>query len=117
MGINHEKNPKTFICYSQTTDDENLEDYILTRKRKVLIAFDYMTADMDAHKKVNPIVTELFKKDSKLDSKFVFITHSYFKVPKHITLNTAHCFIMKISNKIEIYQIALNHLSHFRFKG
>ena len=63
VGARKFKNPKLFIAYSQTIDDvhENLEDYNLTKKkRKVFIAFDDMTADMEANKKLSPIVTELF---------------------------------------------------------
>ena len=38
--------------YSQTTDDfyENLEDHNPTKKRKVLIAFDDIIADMETNK-------------------------------------------------------------------
>ena len=48
VGIENLKNPKASIDYSQTVDDvyENLEDYNPTKKRRVLIVFDYMTADM-----------------------------------------------------------------------
>ena len=54
------KNAKAFIDYSQLTDDvyENLEDYNPTQKRKVLIVFDDMIADMEANKKLSPIATE-----------------------------------------------------------
>ena len=41
----------------------------------------------------------------------VFITQSYFKVPKYVRLNSTYFFIMKISNKRELQQIALNHSS------
>ena len=48
VGIKHEKNSKAFIDYSQTIDGvyENLEDYNLLEKRKVLLVFDDMIADM-----------------------------------------------------------------------
>ena len=39
---------------------KNIEDYNLRKKRKVLIVFDDMIADMINNKKLNPIVTELF---------------------------------------------------------
>ena len=52
----------------------------------------------------------------KLNISLVFITQSYFRVPKDVTLNTTHFFIKKIPNKREIYQIALNHLSDIDFK-
>ena len=55
------KNLKIFIDHSQTIVDvhENLEDYNLTKKRKVLIVFDDVIADMKSNKNLSPIVTEL----------------------------------------------------------
>ena len=62
------------------------------------------------NKKLNPIVTKLFIRDKKLNISIVFITQSYFKVPKDVRLNSTHFFIMKISNfKRKLQQIALNH--------
>ena len=63
------------------------------------------------NKKLNPIVTELFIRGRKLNISIVFITQSYFKVPKDVRLNSTHFFIMKILNKRELQQIALNHSS------
>ena len=62
VGIKTLKNPKAFIKYSQTNDDvyENLEDYNPTKKRRVLIVFDDMIADMESNKKLSPIVIKLF---------------------------------------------------------
>ena len=67
-----------------------------------------MIADMINNKKLNSIVTELFIRGRKLNISLVFITQSYFKVPKDVRLNTTHFFIMKIPNKRELQQIALN---------
>ena len=77
VGIETLKNPKTFIDYSQTIDDvyENLKDYP-TKKRRVLIVFDDMIADMESNKKLSPIVTELFLKGRKLNISFLFIWQS-----------------------------------------
>ena len=66
--------------------------------------------------KLNPIVTELFIRARKLNISIVFITQSYFKVPKDVRLNSTHFFIMKIPNKRELQQIALNHSSDIDFK-
>ena len=66
--------------------------------------------------KLNPIVTELFFRGRKLNISMVFITRSYFKVPKDVRLNSTHFFIMKIPNKRELQQIALNHSSDIDFK-
>ena len=65
------------------------------KKRKVLIVFDDMVADMLNNKKRNLIVTELFVRCKKLNILFVFITQSYFAVPKNIRLSTTHYFVMK----------------------
>ena len=66
------------------------------KKRKILIAFDDMIADMLSNKKLNSIVNELFR-DRKLNISLVFIKQSYSAVPKNIRLNSAHYFIMKNS--------------------
>ena len=78
---------------------KNIEEYNLGKKRQVSIVFDYMIADMVNNKKLNPVVTELFIRSRKLNISIVFITQSYFKVPKEVRLNTTHFFIMKIPNK------------------
>ena len=64
---------------------------------------------MISNKKLNSIVTELFIGRKKLNISLVFITQSYFKVPKDVRLNTTHFFISKIPNKRELQQIAINH--------
>ena len=61
-----------------------------------------MIADMINNKNLNPVVTELFIRGRKLNILTVFITQSYFKVPKKVRLNTTHFFIMKIPNEREI---------------
>ena len=75
-----------------------------------------MIADMINNNKLNPIVTELFIRGRKLNISIVFITQSYFKVPKDVRLNSTHFFIIKIPNKRELQQIALNHSSDIDFK-
>ena len=75
-----------------------------------------MIADMINNKKLNSIVTELFIRGRKLNISLVFITQSYFKVPKDVRLNSTHFFIMKIPNKRELQQIALNHSSDINSK-
>ena len=75
-----------------------------------------MTADMLSNKKLNPIVTELFIRGRKLNICFVFITQSYFAVPKNIRLNSTHYLLMKISNKRELQQTAFNHSSDTDFQ-
>ena len=53
-----------------------------TKKRKILIVFDDIIADILSNKKINPIVTELFIKDRKSNTYLVFITQFYLAVPK-----------------------------------
>ena len=66
--------------------------------------------------KLNPIVTEFFIRGRKLSISIIFITQSYFKVPKDVRLNSTHFFIMKIPNKRGLQQVALNHSSDIDFK-
>ena len=58
----------------------------------------------------------MFIRGRKLNISLVFITQSYFKVPKDVRLNSTHFFIMKIPNKKELQQIPLNHSSGIDFK-
>ena len=51
---------------------------------------------------LNPVVTELFIRDRRLNISIVFIIQSYFKVPKDVRLNFTHFFVMKIPNKKEL---------------
>ena len=81
------------------------------KKRQILTVFDDMIADMVNNKKLNPKVTELFIRDRRLNISIVFITQSYFKVPKDVRLNSTDFFIMKILKKRELQQIASNHSS------
>ena len=66
---------------------KNTEEYNPNKKRKKLIVFDDMIADMLSNKKLNPIVTELFIRRRKLNISLVFTKQSYFAVPKNIRLN------------------------------
>ena len=118
VGLNHFNDPKAFMEYSNDMQDvyKNIEDYYQIKKRKVLISFDDMIADMINNNKLNPIVTELFTRGRKLNISIVFITQSYFKVQKDVRLNSTHFFVMKIPNKRELQQTALNHSSDINFK-
>ena len=115
VGLNHFNDPKVYMEYSNDMQDvyKNMEDYNPIKKRKVFIFFDDMIADMINNDKLNPIVTELFIRGRKLNISMVFITQSYFKVPKDVRLNSTHIFIMKIPN---IIHNSLNHSSDIDFK-
>ena len=53
---------------------ENIEEYNLGKKLKVLLVFDDIMANIINNKKLNAIVTELFITSRKLN--IVFITQS-----------------------------------------
>ena len=101
VGLNHFNDPKAFKEYSNDMQDvhKNIEDYNPIKKHKISTVFDDMIADMINNNKLNPIVTDLFIRGRKLNISIVFITQSYFKVPKDVRLNSTHFFIMKIPNK------------------
>ena len=86
---------------------KNTDEYNPYKENKILIVLDDMIADMIFNKKLNSIVTELIIRGRKLNISLVFITQSYFKVPKYVRLNTSHFFIAKISNKRGLQQITL----------
>ena len=110
-GIKHLNDPNAFIECSNTMDDvyENINDYNPIRKRKKLIVFDDMIADIMTNKKFQAIIKELFIRCRKLNISLVFITQSYFSVPKDVKLNSSHYLIMKIYNRIELKNIAIDH--------
>ena len=118
VGLNHFNDPKAFMEYSNDMQDvyKNIEDYNPIKNPKILVVFDDMIADMISNNKLNPVVTELFIRGRKLNISIVFITQSYFKVPEDVRLNSTHFFIMKIFNKRELQQTALNHSSDIDFK-
>ena len=116
-GLKYFTDPKAFIKYSNDMQYvyKNIDDCNLDKENKILIVFDDMIADMINNKKINSIVTGLFIRVRKLNTYLVFITQSYFKVPKDVKLNSTHFFIMKIPNKRELQQIAINHSSDIDF--
>ena len=111
VGIKHLNNPNAFIECSNMMDDvyENINDYSPIRKRKILIVFDHIIADITTNKKFQAIIKELFIRCRKLNISLVFITQSYFRVPKDVRLNLTHYLIMKINNRKELQNIAINH--------
>ena len=78
---------------------ENIEEYNSNKEHKILIVFNDMIADILSSKKLSRIVTESFINGGKLNISLVFITQSYFVVPKNISLNCTHSFVMKIPNR------------------
>ena len=112
-GIKHVNNQNAFIvCSNKITDDfyEDIDNYNPKRdKKKVLIVFDDMIADIMTNKKFQAIIKELFIRCRKLNISLVFITQSYFSVPKDVRLNSTHYFIMKINKKRELQNITINY--------
>ena len=78
------KHLTAFIEYSSDMQNvyKKIEEYNIGITREILIVFDDMIADMINNEKLNPVVTELFIRDRKLNISIIFITQSYFKVPK-----------------------------------
>ena len=94
---------------------EDIVDYNRSRNRKILIVFDDMIADIMSNKKFQAIIKKLFIRSRKLNISLVFITQSYFSVWKDVTLHLTH-LIMKISNKRELQNIAINHFADIDYK-
>ena len=68
-----------------------------------------MIAYIMSNKKFQAIIKELFIRCRKLNVSLVFITQSYFSVPKDVRLNSTHYLILNINNKRELQNIAINH--------
>ena len=81
-GIKHLNDPNAFIECSNTMDDvyENINDYNPIRKRKKLIVFDDMIADIMTNKKFQAIIKELFIRCRKLNISLVFITFIFISI-------------------------------------
>ena len=118
VGLKHFNDRKAFIEYSNDMHDvyKNIDNYNLNKENKILTDFDNMIVDIISNKKPNSIITELFIRGRKLNISLVFITQSYFKVPKDVRNNSTHFFMMKIPNKREVQQIANNHSSDINTK-
>ena len=118
LGIKHLNDPNALIESSNTTDDvyENIDDYNLIGKRKKIIVFDDMIADIMTNKRFQAIIKELFIRCRKLNISLVFITQSYFSVPKDVRLNSTHYLIMKINNRKQLQNIAINHFADIDYK-
>ena len=101
VGTSHLNDPNAFIECSAIMNDvyQNIEVYNPNRKRKMLIVFHDMNAEIMANKKFQAIVKEVFIRCRKSNISLVFITQSYFSVPKNVRLNSTHYLIMKISNR------------------
>ena len=95
---------------------KNINDYNPSRKRRILIVFDDMISDIMTNKKFQAIIKELFIRCRKLNSSLVFITQSYFSVPKDVRLNSTRYLIMEINNLQNLQNIAINHSADVDYK-
>ena len=66
-----------------------------------------MIADIMTNQKFQAIMKELLIRCRKLNISLIFITQSYFSVPKEVRLNSTYYLIMKIHNKRELQQSAI----------
>ena len=95
---------------------EDIDGYNPSREGKILIVFDGMVENGMTNKKFQTIIKELFIRCRKLNISLACITQSYFSVPKDVRLNSTH-LIMKINNKRELQNIAINHSADIDYQG
>ena len=84
---------------------------------KNLIVYDDVIADIMTNIRFQAINKELFITCKKLKISLIFITQSYFFVPKEARLNSTHYLIMKIYNKRQLQQIAINDSADIDYKN
>ena len=109
--IKYCNDPNAFIECSNRLNYvyQSIDDYNPSRKRKILIVFDGIITDIMSNKKFQPIIKELFIRCRKLNISLVFITSSYFSLPKGVRLNSTHYLVMKINSRKELLNIVINH--------
>ena len=117
-GINYLNDSKAFIECSNTMNDvyANIDNYNPKRKRKILIVFGDMIADIMTSKKFQSIIKELFIRCRKINTSLVFVTQSFVSVPNDVRLNSTHYLIVKINNKRELQNTAINHSANIDYK-
>ena len=86
---------------------DNIDDYNSNRRRKILIVFDNMIADIMTNRRFQAVVKELFIRCKKLNISLVFITQSYFSVPKDVRLNSSHYLIITTEKNYRILQLII----------
>ena len=95
---------------------ENINDYNPIRKRKKLTAFDDMIGEIMTNEKFKVIMKELFIRCRKLNISLTFITQSYFSIRRELRINSTHYLTMKINNKRELQNIAINHHADINYQ-
>ena len=64
-----------------------------------------------SNKKIHAVVRELCFRCKKLNISLVFVTQSYFSFPKDAKLVLSHYLVLKINNKKELQNLAINHFA------
>ena len=95
---------------------DNIDDYNPKRKTNILTVFDDMIADIMTNERFQAIIKELSIRCRKLNISLVFITQSYFSVPKEVRLSLTQYLIMKIHNRRELQQTVIDHLADIDYK-
>ena len=90
---------------------KNIKKHNPNKKRKILIVFNDMIADILSNKKLNPVVTELFIRGRKPSISFFLLHNLILLFQKNIKLKSACYFIMKFPNKQELQQIECKYSS------
>ena len=118
-GIKYLNNSKALFECSNTMDDvyENINYYNPSRRRKIVIVFDDIIADIMTNKKFQAILKEWFIRCRKINISLLFITQSYFSVPTEVRLNSTHYLIIKINNKKELQNISISHSADISYKN
>ena len=75
-----------------------------------------MIVDIMTNRRFQAMIKELFIRCRKLNISLVFITQSYFCVPKDVRLNSTHYMTMNINNRKELQNIAINHSADIDYK-
>ena len=81
-----------------------------------LIIFYDMISHVISDEKAQQILKDLFIRCRKLNVLLCFLTLSYFSVPKSVTLNCTHYILLKLNNKRELQNIAINHSADIDYK-
>ena len=108
VGLKHLNDPNASVEYSKHMDDvyNIIDDYNQNRKRKILVVFDDMIADIMIHEKNQAIIKEL-----------LLLHNLIFSVPKEFRLISTTYLLMKIHNKRELQNISTNHSAEIDNKG
>ena len=118
-GIKNYNDPTAFILNIQTLWIMFATILMITtqKERKILIVSDDMIADIMTNRKFQATSKELFIRCRKLNVSLILITQSYFKTPKDARLNSTRYLIMKIHNRKELQNIAIDHSADIDYKN